>query len=61
MHGLETVETSALEGMGVTQAFTRLAFEIHARSMVNTPVRSGPAKATQPVTLQEGQKKKNCC
>jgi small GTP-binding protein len=60
LHGLEAVETSALNGKGVIEAFTRLAFEIHARSKANAVVRSPMLGPVPQITLQEKQKK-DCC
>jgi small GTP-binding protein len=55
MHGLETVETSAFNGKGVTEAFARLAFEVHARAKLNVPVRPATPEVAQSI------EKKECC
>jgi small GTP-binding protein len=46
-HRLEPIETSALSGKGVKEAFTRLAFEIFSRVKTNQITPTGPAKPFQ--------------
>ena len=64
-HKLETIETSALNGKNVKEAFTRLAFEVSARVKSNVIVPNSPAKPfPQPGAFQvEGgeKQKKGCC
>lgn len=62
-HRLEALETSALSGKNVKEAFTRLAFEVTAR--VNSgQITPNPSPKPQPAPFnqtQEEEKKKGCC
>jgi small GTP-binding protein len=64
-HQLTTVETSALNGKGVKEAFTRLAMDVSARIRTGQITPSGPAKGVQQLTPFEPQrdekKKGGCC
>jgi small GTP-binding protein len=56
-HGLESIEASARNGQNVTEAFTRLAFEIHARSKAaRRPVNAITAQRLSPAPASE-----TCC
>jgi small GTP-binding protein len=57
-HGLVAVETSAATGKGITEAFARLAFEVHARSKLDMTIRS--TQGIPQLTSQDDQKK-GCC
>ncbi|KAH0790223.1 Ras family protein [Histomonas meleagridis] len=63
-HHLEVLETSALRGKNIQEAFTRLAFEVTAR--VNNGqiiISQMPNKATQPTLFvtEPTKKNKSCC
>lgn len=58
-HKLEAIETSAMNGKNVKEAFARLAFEVVTRVKANQITPSPPAKSLpSPVAQQE---KKGCC
>jgi small GTP-binding protein len=63
-HQLETVETSALNGKGVREAFTRLALEVSARTKAGQ-IAAGASKGIQELTPfeppEEKPKKEGCC
>jgi small GTP-binding protein len=61
-HHLEAIETSALSGMNIKEAFARMAFEVSTR--VSTGVISvgpSPARLPQPLASQHAQKGHGCC
>jgi small GTP-binding protein len=64
-HQLETVETSALNGKGVKEAFTRLALEISSRVKSGQIVTNAGAPGMQQLTpfepRDEVKKKEECC
>jgi small GTP-binding protein len=61
-HRLEPVETSALNGKGVKEAFTRLAFEVYNRVKTNQITPSTPVKPfPQPGSLAAQEKQQGGC
>lgn len=63
-HKLETIETSALNGKNVKEAFTRLAFEVSARVKSNQITPNTPAKPfpqAGPFQAQGQDARKGCC
>jgi small GTP-binding protein len=63
-HQLESIETSALNGNNVKDAFARLAFKVSTQVKngtiaVATPTKSFPQPL--PVDLQDGKPKSKCC
>jgi small GTP-binding protein len=64
-HQLETVETSALSGKGVREAFTRLALEVSARTRAGQIAASAAPRGIQQLApfdaREEGKKKDGCC
>jgi GTPase SAR1 family protein len=60
-HHLETIDTSALSGKNVKEAFARMAFEVSAR-VANGTIVVSPAigRPPQPAFTEE-QDKKGCC
>jgi small GTP-binding protein len=61
-HHLETIETSALSGKNIKEAFARMAFEVAAR-VTNGTISGGLSlgKQVQPAFVADGDKKKVCC
>jgi small GTP-binding protein len=61
-HRLEPIETSALSGKGVKEAFTRLALEVYSRVKNNQITPSSPVKPfPQPGLSAEDKSAKGCC
>jgi small GTP-binding protein len=63
-HHLESIETSALSGKNVKEAFARMAFEVSTRvSNGQIAVAGTQNRAAQPVPFAEDQKQggKGCC
>jgi GTPase SAR1 family protein len=60
-HNLETIETSALSGKNIKEAFARMAFEVANRVANGTiVVGTAPTRTVQPAA-PEVKKKKACC
>lgn len=62
-HHLESIETSALNGKNIKEAFTRLAFEVTAR-VNNGQISVSTTRSPVPTNLEQNQKKeegKKCC
>jgi small GTP-binding protein len=63
-HHLETIETSALSGKNIKEAFVRMAFEVSTKVANGTiSMGSAPSKhaATAQLTEGDGKPKKKCC
>jgi small GTP-binding protein len=59
-HHLETIETSALSGKNVKEAFARMAFEVSTRVANGTiTIATAQPRTVQPVLTEN--KKKGCC
>jgi small GTP-binding protein len=60
-HRLETIDTSALSGKNVKEAFARMAFEVSTR-VANGTIAVGPGQPrTVQVVIVEEKRKKDCC
>lgn len=59
-HKLETIETSALSGKNVQEAFTRLAFEVSTR-VYNGTISIAPMVKKQKIEPAPQQTSKSCC
>jgi small GTP-binding protein len=63
-HHLEAIETSALSGKNVKEAFARMALEVSSRVASGEIAVAGPQnKVAQPIPFAEGQSegKQGCC
>ena len=61
-HKLETIETSAMNGKNVKEAFTRLSMEISARvKSQEITLNQAPARPMQLAPEKEQKEKKGCC
>ena len=60
-HKLETIETSALNGKGVMEAFTRLAMEVVAKVNSKEITPNTPSKQLPQPVQEKDKEKKGCC